>query len=320
MYVAGEVSASEWLASASTAPFLSDRRTVVVRNLLRVGSPGEAFSHPADALKSIPETGRLVLVADEEGSSDHRAVQRLEGLRKGWETVVAQAGGEVVAFKFDAAKTKAEVAKRAAEAGKKMSASAADLLVEMTGGSLSRALEELEKVLLFVGDAETVRESDIDTAAVASREWSVFKLADHILDGNTGQALAQLRMLVGSGAKAENAAMQNIFPNLSRNLRLIWQARVFLEAKSTFTNPTEAVRAALPEDGGILKASDWQRNRAMAAARRLNFAKLGACLEAVSRTDARLKGLEAGLSPLDSLERMVLEMVQIVKSPDRATA
>jgi hypothetical protein len=35
-------------------------------------------------------------------------------------------------------------------------------------------------------------------------------------------------------------------------------------------------------------------------------------MEIVARTDARIKGLEASFSTVDALERMVLEMVEVV--------
>lgn len=313
VYVGGEASPAEWLSSAATVPFLSEKRTVIVRNLLRLGPPDEALSDPKAALTSIPESGRLILVADEENVSDYTRQQRLDSYRKSWEKEVAKAGGLVLTFQTEGAAVKKTLLTRAEALGKRMSPTTADVLLEMTGKSLSRALEELEKVALFIGEEETIREADVETTAMPSREYSVFKLADSILEGNSAQALSQLRVLVGSGVKADGAAMQSIFPNLSRNLRLVWQARIFVEAKANPARPPAEVEALLPDPAAWAKVSDWQRNRAMATARKLGFAQLAACMEAVAETDARLKGLEAGFSAVDTLERMVLEMVASVK-------
>src|SRR5687768_17322755 len=58
---AGDSSPMEWSASAGTTPFLSSRRTVVVRHLLRLdGIDTRGWG-------DLPETALMILVADEEG-------------------------------------------------------------------------------------------------------------------------------------------------------------------------------------------------------------------------------------------------------------
>jgi DNA polymerase III subunit delta len=315
---AGSEEPIAWLATASTAPFLSSARTVVVRNLLRAGSAKECFSDPVASLKSLPETARLVLVVDDELAGDFQRQQRLDGLRKGWEDAVRKAGGAVLDFKFDSAALKGELLKAAAEAGKKLDPRAAELLLDMTGRSLSRALGELEKVVLYVGGSDRIAESDVAAAAMPSREWNVFKLVDHLLEGQVGGALVQLRTLAGGPTKAEAAAMQSILPNLSRNLRMLWQARAVLEARGNLKNPSPDLQALLPKQPSLLAAPEWQQRRAMGAARRLTFGQLGECLEAVARADARLKGLEPSFSAMDVLERLVLEMSDAVRPMAKA--
>ncbi len=81
----------------------------------------------------------------------------------------------------------------------------------MTGGSLSRALGELEKLALFVGDAEGIREGDVQAVTVPSREWNVFRMADAIVAGDVPEALRQLRTLIrrqqtGRGGVSERPA------------------------------------------------------------------------------------------------------------------
>jgi len=112
--------------------------------------------------------------------------------------------------------------------------------------------------------------------------------------------------------------MANIFPNLSRNLRLIWQARVVLDHRENLNNLSPEVRALLPEQPSLAGASDWQQRKFMGAARKLSLAQIAECLEAVARTDARLKGMESSFSAAESLERMVLEMIETIR-PTPAT-
>jgi hypothetical protein len=78
-FEAGDAEPGEWIASAGTSPFLSARRTVVVRHLLRRDE-----IDGIGGLKTLPESALLVLVADEE-SGDESKQRRLATVRKNWE-------------------------------------------------------------------------------------------------------------------------------------------------------------------------------------------------------------------------------------------
>ena len=183
----------------------------------------------------------------------------------------------------------------------------------MTGGSLSRALDELEKLVLYVGEAEGIREADIRAVVVPSREWNVFRMADAIMSGDVPEALRQLRTLVGTATKAEDAAFRNILPQLSRQLRLLWQGRVCLEAGCSPANVPAEIASAFPEKPNLARESPYRQGAVMAAARRIGFPQLERCMRVLSDTDARLKGSLTGFSPMESLERMVLEMAAAVR-------
>ena len=58
----------DWYASVSTSPFLSERRTTIIRHLLRCD---------VDKLKSVdlsklPESSLLILIADDESGDDEQ--------------------------------------------------------------------------------------------------------------------------------------------------------------------------------------------------------------------------------------------------------
>ena len=309
---AGESEPIEWIGAVTTVPFLSEKRIVVVRNLLRAGHPNEAFKEMPNRIGLLPDFARLVLVADDENASDSQRQSRLDNYRTAWEGEIRKSGGLVQDFRVEGKAATAQVLREAEKHGKKLSNRAAQLLLEMTGGSVSRATSELEKIALYIGDAPEIREPDIAEVAMPSREWNVFRLVDGIIEGNAGLALSQLQILIGSATKAEGAAMGNIFPNLSRNLRLIWQARMLLDHRATVHSMPEELKRTMAEQPNLSSASEWQQQRALRAARRLQIRQLGECMEILARTDARIKGLEPSFSTVDALERMVLEMVEVV--------
>lgn len=310
-FEAGETRPLEWIAAAGTAPFLAERRTVIVRRLLRAEDPAEAMAAPKPTI-SLPECALLVLVVDEEPGDDSKQ-RKLSGYRRAWEGVVDSSGGYVAKLDIDSKALQSELKKEIAEQGKKITPAALDRLVEMTGSSLSRALEELEKIVIYVGEEPQIGESDVRAAVVPSREWFVFRLVQALVEGNIAEALRQLRLLVGSNTKAEEAAYRNIFPILSKQLRLLWQARLCIEAKVLPRQAPEDLAHAFPERPDIRKEADWSQTRAMAAARALSLDQIGQCLQLLCDADARLKGQLPGFNSLDTLERMVLEMADAVR-------
>lgn len=301
----GQRPAEDWLAAAGTAPFLSERRSVVVRHLLRAGSAEEALAEPHVRLANLPPTSLLILVADEEGGDDRKNAR----LRAAWEKAVRSANGYVEEFKINPKSLRVLLKKEVESRGKKISDRAIDTLLEMTGDSSSRALEELDKAILFAGDEDTVRETDIQAVAIPSREWNVYKMVDAALAARVGPAMHQLRVLVGSQAKAEGAAFQFVLPTLSRQLRLAWQARLCVEGGTSPSNAPEAIASLFPSTPNLQKMQPWAQDQAMGLGRRLNFDQLRSMLQIVSDADARLKGLLPGFSAMETLERMLLELV-----------
>lgn len=297
-------SPSHWVASVGTAPFMAARRVAVVRHLLRCDLDKAGVN-----LSSIPESGLLILVADDEGGSDDRQ-SRLKTNDRNWRKAVEKAGGIVIDAKHDPKKTREHLKGRIAETGKSMSDRALDVLLEMTGGSLSRAVDELDKLVIFVGDQPQIRENDVKSLVVASREWNVFRMVDAIVAGEVGEALRQLRILMGSAQKAESAAHAQIVPMVSRSLRLLWQARVCHEANVHPSNAPADILATFPDKPNLASEAPYRQNSVLSTARRVSLGRIARAMNILSDTDARLKGALEAFTPLETLERMVLEMAQ----------
>jgi DNA polymerase-3 subunit delta len=309
---ADESTPVEWIASAGTAPFMAERRIVVVRSLLRCEADFNMFN-----LANLPESALLILVADEEPANSDDKSRKMSTLRGKWEKAVAEGGGHVEQFKIDPKAVKENVRAEALKAGKKLSDQAAGTLVEMTGGNISKALDELEKLVTFAGDGDQISEDHVREVVVPSREWNVYKMLDSITAGAAPEALRQLRILVGSQPKPEDAAFSRVLPMMTRTLRLIWQARLCVEAGCPPSNVTDEVRALLPAKPNITGEHPYRHGALMQTARKANLRHLTRCLQILCDTDARLKGALSSFSTMDTLERMVLDMC-VVMSPVRS--
>jgi len=307
----GDSGPVQWSASAGTAPFLSSRRTVVIRHLLRCDEI------ETTGWSDLPETALLILVADDEGGDESKQA-RLGTLRGKWEKAVKGAGGYIEEFKTDPKQLLESIRQEASRLNKKMSPKAAETLAEMCGGSLSRALDELEKLALFVGANDLISEMDVRNVAMPSRDWNVFRMVDAAITGDAAEALRELRILVGSSTKAEEAAFSRIMPTLHRQLRLIWQARILVEARADIDNVPDSLARQLPDNPSLLKQQPFVRGKAMRAAKSATFDQLSECLALVGEADARLKGMLPSYTGMETLEQMLLKMIEALRPTARA--
>jgi DNA polymerase-3 subunit delta len=282
---------------------LSERRTVIVRNVLR-NEDWDSFGKKA---KQLPSTALLVLVADEEGGDESRQ-RRFATIKRNWEKEIKLAGGEVASFELDPKKVTEHIRSEAERIDRKLSPAAAEMLAEMTGRSLSRAVEELEKLSIYLGDEKNIREADVRAVVIPAREWNVYKLVDAVMDDAMNEALRQLRILVGSAQKAEDAAFSRIFPTLSRQLRLLWQARVCVELGLSPASIPANQQGLFVEKQSIGKEPPYRQNKLVQQARRLSFPQLSAATIAVRDADSRIKGLADSFNAMETLERMVLDL------------
>ncbi len=304
-FVGDSSSPMQWLASCGTAPFLSPRRVAIVRNVLR----NEDWSELGKP--ELPDTSLLILVADEEssGSDDRKWINRNTSWMKAIEKV-----GLVYKFSVDAKAFATYVQQAAAEQGKKFNSAGLELFGEMTSQNLSHALGELEKLTLYVGDSQQITDRDVRAVVVPSREYNIFGLVDAVLAGKGGVALEQLRLMVGNNPRVEGPAMREVFPNLSRQFRMIWQARLVLDAGGRQNSIPKAASDLFPSHQNFTQQKEYPQKLAVRAAERLSLRQIGRCLDVLVTAEARIKGLEPTFSAQDALEMMVLELVGAVRT------
>jgi DNA polymerase-3 subunit delta len=87
----------------------------------------------------------------------------------------------------------------AAARGCRIDRDAVVLLTEMAGTSITALEQELEKVLLFVGDSGRITASDLEGLLGRSREHSVFELTDALVAARPRDAMRALNLLVDDG-------------------------------------------------------------------------------------------------------------------------
>jgi DNA polymerase III subunit delta len=101
---------------------------------------------------------------------------------------------------------------------------AARELVDALGGDMMMVANELEKLLLFVGNHKRITLGDVETLVLAAKQRSFYELTDAISAGDRARALKVLDAILSSG-DGEDAAIGHLYM-LQRTLR---QMLVILE-------------------------------------------------------------------------------------------
>jgi len=97
------------------------------------------------------------------------------------------------------ASLKSEIDHMLAKAGKKIDSEAMRRLELKTGFDLRRATGEIEKLLIFVGDAKYIRAEDVEAVVPRTKEESVFQLNDALMRRNAAESLRLIDELTGAG-------------------------------------------------------------------------------------------------------------------------
>ncbi len=189
-FQAGEVDPDKILAATRTVPMMAKKRVVLVRGLERWDSGGDGSDGDA---KSMPALDRLAAYANEPVDSTCLVLvaQKLDGRRK----LVAAAkkqGFLVDCSAVDGAKLPGWIDARAREKGHVIDPDVCELIAEIAGPDLSYLDDVLERLSLFVGQGEPIREDAVAVCVTRVRLADTWKLVDAVSTKDLGRVLALL--------------------------------------------------------------------------------------------------------------------------------
>ncbi len=113
------------------------------------------------------------------------------------------------------------ISKVAAKDGKKISPDASSKLAYITDGRLREVKKELEKIICFVGDKETIETSDVEAAGMDVKEDNIFDLSDALGRKDLTEATRVLEKLSG-----EQPVM--VLGAITRQFRMLLQIKSLL--------------------------------------------------------------------------------------------
>jgi len=189
-----EVSVCEILDELRTAPFLSDKRVVVVKNADKFVSENRPllekyFDNPC-------RTGILILTVNS-WDSRTKLAKKLSEVGKLISVVQPkpwQLPRRLIEYTGDAY-------------SKNLTTEAAELLIELTGDNLPRLYSEIDKLALFAHTEKVITPRHVELLIGHNRLFNAFTVIDAIAAGNVAQAVDRLRRMFAEDKSAEYMAV-----------------------------------------------------------------------------------------------------------------
>jgi DNA polymerase-3 subunit delta len=256
----------ELLASAMAVPFLSDRRLVLVRDLLARFEAGRK-KRPAEwkgfgkQLVAVPPTNDVVFVDGALSGKANPLLKELSGVAQVTSHPMPR-GGELHRW----------IRTRVEAKGGTVSNQAVARLAAVAGTGLVALDNDLEKLVVYVGN-RVIEPGDVDEMVSQAKEANIFAAVDAALDGRTAAALTQVRRVLGDGE-----SVSHVLYMLHRQVRLLILAKEL-----------QRQRVSGPELGKRLGVRDYPLQKTLEQAPRFTAERLSAAHRLLTETDERIK-------------------------------
>jgi DNA polymerase-3 subunit delta len=272
-----EASISDILDELRTAPFLADKRVVVVKGA------DEFISKHRSGLEKYFEkpspTGVLILTTSTWNTKTNlnKMLPKVGILVQFEQPKRWELPGILVQYAADKHKVK-------------LNKDAAELLADLVGEELAQLYNEIEKLTLFARDEKTLTVQHVESLIGHHRIYDAFEVLDAVTAGNTAQAVKRLRNMFEENREAE----YSVVGAFAFHVRRLFQAKAMLERRM---NPGEVI--------GRLRI--WSnKDRFFAQIQRLSFAQIAALLDELAAIDYATKTGQAQ-APV-AIEQLVLKL------------
>ena len=271
------VSASEVLDELRTAPFLTDKRVVVIKGADDFVSKNR---HLLESYFDKPcPTGILILTVNSWPGTTKLAkkLSKVGKLIRAAEPRPWQLPGRLVKYARDAH-------------GKKLTTDAAELLIELVGDELTRLYSEIDKLALFAHTEKSITENHVESLIGHNRIFGVFAVIDACIAGNAGEAAARLRNMFAEDKSAE----YTVIGAFAFHFRRMFNAKVLLDKG---VQPGEIVK----------RLRVWgNKDGFFSQVRRMSLDQIGSILQRLADIDFKIK---TGRAKADvAIEQLVLNL------------
>ncbi len=306
---------AQFLSSLRTAPFLSDHQIIWLRNFA-------FFAELCDAVKGDGAAAEVVRHLSEALPPEQTVVINGPGLdqRKAFVKAVKAAGAELQLANAEKSSDRnfsenrrRRIADLCREAGKRIAPAAAQYLENTIGTDSGTLAQELEKLLLFVGDAPEITLEDCRAIASRTPEAVSWNFTGALVERDTRGALEVLDALIKQGDAAIKvlAAVTSEFQKIIQVKRAMAELKLGKVNPRTFDGISEAAKSANPNNL-LLKLHPYRAFKMCESAMRFSDREVADALRHV--LDANRALVTGGGEPRLVLEQLIF---QITTRPGR---
>lgn len=211
----GAVNFAALQQACSSIPFLAKARIVIARNLL-TAKPDKAFTKQLLTLfPNLPDTTRLFFLESAALPDNHAMLKAAETAVNGYVKRFSRPEGIGL---------ERWIRQRVGEKNGRISPQATQLLAINIGNDLQILDNEIEKLLLYAGDAE-IKGDDVTKLCPYLAEVNIFELVDAIGNRNGRKAATLLQQKFNEGTDPFA-----LFPMFVRQFRLLLQVKELADA------------------------------------------------------------------------------------------
>ncbi|WP_424960716.1 DNA polymerase III subunit delta [Macrococcus carouselicus] len=257
------------IEDALTIPFLSEYKVIVVKNsyLFTGEKPRIAVEHHLDQLAEFVEqyTGPNIVIFEVNHEKLDERKKIVKNMKRLHQVNKIDAMDEIALKKW--------VKQQLNDQFKDIKQDALDELIQLTGADYKLVSNELNKLLLFIGDDAVIVKSHVERVVSRSLEQNVFLLTDYITTDRKKEAVTLLKDLINM--KEEPIRLLAL---ISGQYRLFYQTKIL--SQKGFSEAQIAKQ---------LKIHPYRVKLALRKASKMNLSEILKVINMCAETDYQLK-------------------------------
>lgn len=259
---ANEIPVCDVLDELRTAPFLTDKRVVVIKKANEFISYNENRQWIEKYFDNPCQTGRLILTV-KSWDARTKLAKKLKSVGKLINVTQPK--------RWQLPQRLVEYANEAH--GKKLTRDAAEILVELTGDELPRLYSEIDKLTVYADKDKAITQKHIESLIGHNRLFNAFAVIDAVTDGNAGTAVQRLRGMFAEDRSSE----YTVIGAFAFHFRRMFNAKVLLEK-------------GMRPDGIVKQLRMWgNQDKFFAQLRKISLKQIGQFIQYLAQTDYAIK-------------------------------